>query len=1025
MLSDALAITFEIPAFAPTDGEIIAHDHFGVAATATLLPGERDRNFLLCTGAGERSVLKISHAGEARALLELQNEVLDHLAAQAPDLRLSRVVRSLAGAGIVELTGPTGARHFVRLLTWVDGRMMADVSPHDITLLESLGETLGAVDRALSGFSHPAARRALKWDLAAAGWVRPHIGTVADPARRGLVERLFALYDREVVPALGRLRRSIIYNDANDHNVVVEATGPWPRRVAGVIDFGDLVESITVAEPAIGAAYAMLGKPDPLAAAATVVAGYHRLHPLHDEELALLYPLICARLCVSVVNSAIQRSAVPDNTYLTISERPAWELLERLDAVPPALAHYTFRAACGLEPCPSTPHVVAWLERAGATMGPLLHPDPRNAPVVRFDLGIGTLEWDTLDEIRDQAVLGPELFERMRATGAAVGIGHYDEARAIYTDDRFRQESNDGPVWRTVHLGLDLFAEAGSPVLAPLDGVVHSVHDNPGAGDYGPTIILRHDADGVPWYSLYGHLSRADLAGLVPGQRVPAGMTIAHLGRAEENGGWPPHLHFQLITDLLGRTVEFPGVARADQRAVWLAVSPDPNLVARIPGGVRARPVPPTPELLRHRREHLGPSLSVSYRRPLTIVRGFLQHLFDVDGRAYLDAVNNVPHVGHCHPRVVRAGRAQAAVLNTNTRYLHENIIRFADRLCGTLPEPLRVCFFVNSGSEANELALRMARAHTGRRGVIPVDVGYHGNTSALIDISPYKHDGPGGEGPPAWVQKVPIPDDYRGAFRRGDPDAGSKFAASLTEAAGALTARGFPPSAFICESVLSCGGQVVLPPAYLREAYRLARAAGAVCIADEVQVGFGRVGTHYWGFETQGVVPDIVTMGKPIGNGHPLGAVVTTPEIAASFANGMEYFSTFGGNPVSCAIGLAVMDVIADEDLQAHSLAAGEHLMAGLRDLMTRHETLGDVRGLGLFVGAELVRNRQTLEPADTEASYAANRMRDLGVLVSTDGPFHNVLKIKPPLVFSRDNADTLVAALDRVLGEDTIRAR
>ena len=1025
MLSDALAITFEIPAFAPTDGEIIAHDHFGVAATATLLPGERDRNFLLCTGAGERSVLKISHAGEARALLELQNEVLDHLAAQAPDLRLSRVVRSLAGAGIVELTGPTGARHFVRLLTWVDGRMMADVSPHDITLLESLGETLGAVDRALSGFSHPAARRALKWDLAAAGWVRPHIGTVADPARRGLVERLFALYDREVVPALGRLRRSIIYNDANDHNVVVEATGPWPRRVAGVIDFGDLVESITVAEPAIGAAYAMLGKPDPLAAAAAVVAGYHRLHPLHDEELALIYPLICARLCVSVVNSAIQRSAVPDNTYLTISERPAWELLERLDAVPPALAHYTFRAACGLEPCPSTPHVVAWLERAGATMGPLLHPDPRNAPVVRFDLGIGTLEWDTLDEIRDQAVLGPELFERMRATGAAVGIGHYDEARAIYTDDRFRQESNDGPVWRTVHLGLDLFAEAGSPVLAPIEGVVHSVHDNPGAGDYGPTIILRHDADGVPWYSLYGHLSRADLAGLVPGQRVPAGMTIAHLGRAEENGGWPPHLHFQLITDLLGRTVEFPGVARADQRAVWLAVSPDPNLVARIPGGVRARPVPPTPELLRHRREHLGPSLSVSYRRPLTIVRGFLQHLFDADGRAYLDAVNNVPHVGHCHPRVIRAGRAQAAVLNTNTRYLHENILRLADRLCATLPEPLRVCFFVNSGSEANELALRLARAHTGRRGVIPVDVGYHGNTSALIDISPYKHDGPGGEGPPAWVQKVPIPDDYRGAFRRGDPGAGPKFAASLTEAAGALTARGFPPSAFICESVLSCGGQVVLPPAYLREAYRLARAAGAVCIADEVQVGFGRVGSHYWGFETQGVVPDIVTMGKPIGNGHPLGAVVTTAEIAASFANGMEYFSTFGGNPVSCAIGLAVMDVIADEDLQAHSLAAGEHLMAGLRDLMTRHETLGDVRGLGLFVGAELVRNRQTLEPADTEASYAANRMRDLGVLVSTDGPFHNVLKIKPPLVFSRDNADTLVAALDRVLGEDTIRAR
>jgi 4-aminobutyrate aminotransferase-like enzyme len=372
---------------------------------------------------------------------------------------------------------------------------------------------------------------------------------------------------------------------------------------------------------------------------------------------------------------------------------------------------------------------------------------------------------------------------------------------------------------------------------------------------------------------------------------------------------------------------------------------------------------------------------------------------------------------------VVRAAQAQTAVLNTNTRYLHPAILELADRLTAMLPEPLRVCFFVNSGSEANELAVRLARAATGRHGMLVVDVGYHGNTSTLVDISPYKHDGPGGRGAPPWVQKVPMPDGYRGPFKSPDPEAGRKYAAALGPAVAALEARGFPPAGFIVESILSCGGQVPHPPGYLAEAFRQVRAAGAVCIADEVQVGFGRVGSHFWGFETQDVVPDIVTMGKPMGNGHPIGAVVTTPEIARAFANGMEYFSTFGGNPVSCAIALEVLNVLQDEGLQANARDVGTYLMDGLASLMPRHPIIGNVRGLGLFSGVEFVRDHATLEPADTEAAYVANRMRDLGVLVSTDGPFHNVIKIKPPLIFRRSDADALVAALDRVLGEDPVR--
>lgn len=302
---------------------------------------------------------------------------------------------------------------------------------------------------------------------------------------------------------------------------------------------------------------------------------------------------------------------------------------------------------------------------------------------------------------------------------------------------------------------------------------------------------------------------------------------------------------------------------------------------------------------------------------------------------------------------------------------------------------------------------------------MVVIDAGYHGNTSTLIDVSSYKFDGPGGRGAPEWVRKVPMPDDYRGPFKRDDPEAGWKYAQAVREAVASIRREGRRPAAFLAESVLSCGGQIVLPPGYLAEAYRHVRDAGGVCIADEVQVGFGRVGSHFWAFETQGVVPDIVTMGKPIGNGHPLAAVVTTPEIANSFANGMEFFSTFGGNPVSCAIGRAVLAVIREEELQHNADAVGQHLTQRLLDVKSRHSLVGDVRGPGLFVGVEFVDDRTSLAPATRQASYVANRMKEMGILMSTDGPFNNVLKIKPPLCFTSDDADCLVDAMDRALLE------
>jgi len=422
-------------------------------------------------------------------------------------------------------------------------------------------------------------------------------------------------------------------------------------------------------------------------------------------------------------------------------------------------------------------------------------------------------------------------------------------------------------------------------------------------------------------------------------------------------------------------------------------------------------------ELLNDRKENLGPNLSISYKKKLKIVKGALQYLYDDKGNTYVDCVNNPSHVGHCHPTVVKKMQKQIATLNTNTRYLNDNIIKFAKKLKQTLPPSLSVCYFTNSGSEANDLAIRISRHYTKQKDVIVLDHAYHGTSTTTMEMSPYKFDGKGGFGQMPWIHKALNPDLYRGPFQYNDADAGKKYANDVNRIVEELKKENKFPAAFICETLLGVGGQIPLPPGYLKEVYKIVKQAGGLCIADEVQVGFGRVGEKFWGYELQDVVPDIVVMGKPIGNGHPLAAVVVTEELAKSFNNGMEFFNTFGGNPVSMAAGIAVLDVIQQEELQQHALEVGNHLMNGLKELMNKHSIIGDVRGHGLFIGAELVKDRITKEPAVPEIDDIVEQMRDRGFLLSTDGPLYNVLKIKPPIVFSKKNADNMVRNLDEVL--------
>jgi 4-aminobutyrate aminotransferase-like enzyme/Ser/Thr protein kinase RdoA (MazF antagonist) len=419
-------------------------------------------------------------------------------------------------------------------------------------------------------------------------------------------------------------------------------------------------------------------------------------------------------------------------------------------------------------------------------------------------------------------------------------------------------------------------------------------------------------------------------------------------------------------------------------------------------------------ELRRRRGRALGPSYRLFYDRPVHLVRGEGAWLWDAEGRRYLDCYNNVASVGHCHPHVVAALARQAATLNTHTRYLHDNVVRYAERLAGKFPPDLSVCYFVCTGTEANDLAIRIARVVSGHEGVIVSDDSYHGNSNVVGAASTSMY--PKAE-QPAWLATVPPPNGYRGEYRYGTPDIGLRYARKIDRAIAELAERKQGAAAWLCDVIFDSNGTILPPPGYLDYTAGTIRAAGGLYIADEVQSGFYRTGEQMWGFRYADSVPDIVTLGKPIGDGHPIGAVITTPAIAAKFAKKFSYFNTFGGNPVSAAVGMAVLDVLEREGVQQNVIAAGKVLEAGLAKLAARYPLVADVRGQGLFWGLEIVRDHATRAPAVAEAERLMNLLREDGFLLGRTGAFDNVLKIRPPLVFTPDQARMLLEGLERAL--------
>ena len=990
--------------------EDILFSLYHIKGKAFVLPGEIDFNFRIKAENSVGYILKISRPNESINYLDFQQKLLQYVEANGQQLIAPRVITDSQNNSISTITDSFGNERKVRLLTWISGRVWSTVNPQRESLRFSLGEQCGLLTGALQGFQHPEAEREFVWDIAQSLWTKEQVHLFENEEKEFI--QYFQNRFEASKPSYDTLRKSVVHNDANDNNVIVsnELINP---TVKAAIDYGDAVYTQIINDLAI-ACYTNINHPDPLDAALSIVKGYHSTFPLEANELVHLYNAIAMRLVISVTKSAMNKIAEPDNEYLLISEKPAWEILKKWRNIHPDFAEYSFRVVCGFNAHPNEEKFNNWVLKNTFSLSDLF-PTINKTMVQPVDMSVSSTWIGHKEEFNDLDLLQFKIDQLQKEVPTKIIAGGYLEPRALYTSTAYDKIGNSGRESRSIHLGIDYWLPELTAIHAILDGEVVIAVNDAGDKEYGGLVVLKHRVEGFHFYTLYGHNTIKSVEKHRIGDVILKGEKVAELANYPENGNWAPHLHFQVLLSLFDYTVDFPGVAYLSQIDVWKSVCPDPNLFFKSEG-LKTIPIATNEDIINYRKQHLGKSLSLQYKSPIKMVRGAGQYLMDQFGNTYLDTVNNVAHVGHENYNVVKAGQKQMALINTNSRYLHENINELAKELIETLPPELNVLHFVNSGSEANELAIRMVKAVTGQKDIIASEVGYHGNANMCIDISSYKFDSKGGKGAPEHTQIFPLPDAYRGKFR--GENTGRKYAEEVQKCIDKIQHKGRNVGGFIIEPIISCGGQIELPEEFLKQAYEMVRENGGICISDEVQVGCGRMGKTFWGFQLHNVIPDIITIGKPLGNGHPVAAVVCTQEIADTFANGMEYFNTFGGNPVSCAIATEVLRTVKRDKLQENALEVGEFLKSELNKLAKNHPIIGDVRGQGLFLGIELV--DRNLIPLAKQTDYLVNRMKDHGILMSIDGPDYNVLKIKPPIVFTKENAEELLFYLTKILDED-----
>ncbi|MCU0073287.1 aminotransferase [Pseudomonas koreensis] len=939
---------------------------YGLSGTLQALGSQQDLNYRIDSERG-RFVLKICRGDYSLVELQAQHAGLKYLAEKGA-VKVPRVMTATNGADLLTLDVGGESVH-VRLLDYIEGQPLTALDHLGHEVVAGFGRLCGEMDLALAGFDHPGLERTLQWDARHASALIEHLLPVIDDERqRALIAEAAEQARLRLQPLLEKLPVQAIHMDITDDNVVWQRDARRHWELQGVIDFGDLVRTWRITDLSVTCA-ALLhhAAGDPFVILPAVQA-YHAVNPLQHEELLALWPLIVARAAVLVLSGEQQVSIDPGNTYSRDNLTHEWEIFRVATSVPLALMEAAIFTALG--------QTLPTFDSEG--FAPLL-PDLVGREFALIDLGVLSAHFEAGNWEQ------PGIDQRLLSEAAAIH-GLSASRYGQYRLSRTLPDSADEP--ETFPLHVELHVPQGSTVEAPFAGVLQLSADGALRLD-GPQLSLR--LWGVK-PSLHGGTA------LVKGQVL---------------GSVDGPLTVQMTR---GAQLEAPLFCTPTRAGAWQALCPSPAALLGL--ACDAEPELDAATLLARRDASFARTQKHYYVDPPRVERGWRNHLIDMQGRSYLDMLNNVAVLGHGHPRMAAVASRQWSLLNTNSRFNYAAVAEFSERLLKLAPEGMDRVFLVNSGSEANDLAIRLAWAASGGRDMISVLEAYHGWTVGADAVSTSIADNPQAlSSRPDWVHAVTAPNTYRGEFR--GPDSAPDYVRSVEHHLAKIDEQKRQLAGFICEPVYGNAGGISLPPGYLKKVYERVRARGGVCIADEVQVGYGRMGHFFWGFEEQGVVPDIITMAKGMGNGQPLGAVITRREIAEALEAEGYFFSSAGGSPVSCQIGMAVLDVMEEEKLWENAQVVGAHFKARLEALIDQYPLVGAVHGSGFYLGVELIRNRETLEPATEETTLLCDRLRELGIFMQPTGDYLNVLKIKPPMVTSRQSVDFFVDMLAKVLEE------
>lgn len=951
----------------------IARERWGIEAALSTLGSQQDQNFLARVDGVPIGVVKITNPAFTAAELAAQEEATARIAASAPDLRVATTTTDAAGAprsAVVETSqGPLN----IRIIEHLGGGTLTGGAYLSPATVARMGELAARTSLALADFDHPGLERVLQWDPRHADRVvellAPHH---PDIARRQQVTDAATAAWAQLDAVASALPLQAVHLDLTDDNVVC-TTDRGIRRPDGLIDFGDVTRSWAVAELAITISSILHHAGAEPASVLPAVRAFHALRPLSADEIAAIWPIAVMRAAVLVVSGEHQvQLDGAGNAYAASGIEREWRIFEQATSVPIAVMTGVIADALD-DRAPGT------REARGADT-----PDGRGAG--------------------EAGVSGP-------GTGARPLVPGLDTSHAVRLDVSLTSDAVDAGTWLD---GGDLeerLALAALDADAPLAWLERGTPRLTASRTLSPASHATVPTGIDVWFAQQQRFAQPAAGRLVADGAV--------------DGTAPARTRIRIRVEHEGAPA-VPHLVRPEYAAGWLRLTTDPAPLLGLDDEPRretdTRPARPSDTddaaaLIVRRDRAFAEVQEHYYDAPPRIERGWREHMVGTDGRVYLDLVNNVTPLGHGHPGLAAAVAKQLRTLNTNSRFNYGAVVEFSERLAALLPDPLDTVFLVNSGSEATDLAIRVALAATGRRHVVSILEAYHGWTYGSDAVSTSVADNPSAlETRPDWVHVVDAPNPFRGVHR--GPDA-ARYAPEAADRIRRLAADGMPPAAFIAETFSGNAGGIPLPDGYLADVYAAIRATGGLAIADEVQAGYGRLGRWFWGFEQQGVVPDIVAVAKAAGNGYPLGAVITTREIAARFRTQGYFFSSTGGSPASSVAGLAVLDAFRDEHLQENAHEVGAHLKGRLDELGTRHPLIGAVHGLGLYLGVEFVRDRATLEPATEETRAICDRLLELGVIMQPTGDHQNVLKTKPPLCIDRASADFFVDTLDRVLAE------